>query len=79
MFGTSRRAAAKKPDGVSMLTCDVTDDASVAKMVDDVLAKAGRIDLLVNNAGIGLLGGAEDPRSPKPIRCSTSTCSASCA
>lgn len=43
-----------------MLTCDVTDDASVATMVDDVLAKAGRIDLLVNNAGMGLFGGAEE-------------------
>jgi short-subunit dehydrogenase len=43
-----------------MLACDVTDDASVAKLVDEVLAKAGRIDLLVNNAGIGLLGGAEE-------------------
>ncbi len=43
-----------------MLTCDVTDEASVAKLVDEVLARAGRIDLLVNNAGIGLLGGAEE-------------------
>lgn len=43
-----------------MLTCDVTDDASVAKLVDDVLAEAGRIDLLVNNAGVGQLGGAEE-------------------
>ena len=33
---------------------------SVAKLVDGVLAEAGRIDLLVNNAGIGLLGGAEE-------------------
>jgi NAD(P)-dependent dehydrogenase (short-subunit alcohol dehydrogenase family) len=60
VFGTSRRAVSEKPDGVTMLTCDVTDDASVAKLVDEVLAKAGRIDLLVNNAGIGLLGGAEE-------------------
>jgi NAD(P)-dependent dehydrogenase (short-subunit alcohol dehydrogenase family) len=43
-----------------MLICDVTDDASVRKMVDEVLNKAGRIDLLVNNAGVGLLGGAEE-------------------
>ena len=71
VFGTSRRAAAKRSDGVTMLTCDVTDDASVAKLVDDVLAKAGRIDLLVNNAGMGLLGGAEDPRWPRLSRCST--------
>jgi NAD(P)-dependent dehydrogenase (short-subunit alcohol dehydrogenase family) len=60
VFGTSRRAAPERSDGVAMLTCDVTDDAAVAKLVDDVLAKAGRIDLLVNNAGIGLLGGAEE-------------------
>jgi short-subunit dehydrogenase len=60
VFGTSRRAVSESLDGVTMLTCDVTDDASVAKVVDEVLAKAGRIDLLVNNAGIGLLGGAEE-------------------
>lgn len=60
VFGTSRRTVSKQSDGVTMLTCDVTDDASVAKMVDDVLAKAGRIDLLVNNAGMGLFGGAEE-------------------
>ncbi|RUU13424.1 oxidoreductase [Mesorhizobium sp. USDA-HM6] len=60
VFGTSRRAVAQKTDGITMLTCDVTDDASVLKLVDDVLAETGRIDLLVNNAGIGLLGGAEE-------------------
>ena len=79
VFGTSRRAVAESSDGVTMLACDVTDDASVAKLVDDVLAKAGRIDLLVNNAGIGLLGGARNPRSPRPRRCSTSISSASSA
>ncbi len=60
VFGTSRRAVAVRSDGVTMLACDVTDDASVAKLVKDVLAKAGRIDLLVNNAGIGIFGGAEE-------------------
>lgn len=60
VFGTSRRAVARRNDGIAMLTCDVTDDASVAKLVEDVLAEAGRIDLLVNNAGVGLFGGAEE-------------------
>jgi NAD(P)-dependent dehydrogenase (short-subunit alcohol dehydrogenase family) len=60
VFGTSRRAAPERRDGVTIMTCDVTDDASVAKLVEDVLAKAGRIDLLVNNAGVGVIGGAEE-------------------
>ncbi|SHN17559.1 oxidoreductase [Roseibium suaedae] len=60
VFGTSRRTGAAMPAGVTALTCDVTDNASVAKAVENVLATTGRIDLLVNNAGVGLFGGAEE-------------------
>jgi short-subunit dehydrogenase len=60
VFGTSRRAPASVGEGITMITCDVTDDASVKKTVDDVLKATGRIDVLVNNAGMGLLGGAEE-------------------
>lgn len=60
VFGTSRKAASASGDGIVMLACDVTDEASVQNMVAEVLKQAGRIDLLVNNAGTGLLGGAEE-------------------
>jgi NAD(P)-dependent dehydrogenase (short-subunit alcohol dehydrogenase family) len=38
---------------VSMLALDVEDDASVARVFEQVLNEHGRIDVLINNAGIG--------------------------
>ena len=60
VFGTSRRTSGDGPQGVTMLACDVTIQPSVDKMVADVLAQTGRIDLVVNNAGLGLVGAAEE-------------------
>lgn len=60
VFGTSRKAGAVGPKGVTMLAADVTDDASVQALVAEVMAAAGRIDLLVNNAGYALSGAAEE-------------------
>jgi NAD(P)-dependent dehydrogenase (short-subunit alcohol dehydrogenase family) len=60
VFGTGRKPAQSKTAGVEYLVCDVTSNASVEAAFSEVLAKAGRIDLLVNNAGVGLMGGAEE-------------------
>jgi short-subunit dehydrogenase len=59
VFGTSRKPMANLP-GITMLVCDVTDETSVRNLVDEVVKQADRIDLVVNNAGVGLLGGAEE-------------------
>ena len=61
VIGTSRKAAlGEVRDGVRMIACDVTDDASVAKAVALAHAELGSIDLLVNNAGYALSGAAEE-------------------
>jgi NAD(P)-dependent dehydrogenase (short-subunit alcohol dehydrogenase family) len=39
------------------LTCDVTDSAAIARLVGDVAARHGRIDVLVNNVGGSAAGG----------------------
>jgi NAD(P)-dependent dehydrogenase (short-subunit alcohol dehydrogenase family) len=40
--------------------CDVTDRAQVAEAVRAVLARHGRLDIVVNNAGIAAVGTVED-------------------
>lgn len=44
----------KELDGAYCVKCNVTDPASVQAMVEAVVAKYGKIDALVNNAGINL-------------------------
>jgi NAD(P)-dependent dehydrogenase (short-subunit alcohol dehydrogenase family) len=44
---------------IYVLELDVTDDASVERAVDAVVAKAGRIDVAINNAGYYVSGLAE--------------------
>jgi NAD(P)-dependent dehydrogenase (short-subunit alcohol dehydrogenase family) len=54
------RALAEKDSlPISVLELDVTDDASVERAVNAAVAKAGRIDVAINNAGYVVSGLAE--------------------
>ena len=61
VYGTSRRGAPAGQRPFELLPLDVTSDASVEAAVSEVIRRAGRIDLLVNNAGFGVApAGAEE-------------------
>jgi NAD(P)-dependent dehydrogenase (short-subunit alcohol dehydrogenase family) len=59
VFGTSRNNPGKR-GAVEILSMDVTDDRSVREGVLRVAGEAGRIDVVVNNAGMGIAGAVEE-------------------
>ena len=64
VFATARNrndlADLERPDGLETLALDVTDGVSIRAAVESALARAGRLDALVNNAGYAQYGAAEE-------------------
>lgn len=60
VFGTSRNPEKVTQSPFTLVKMDVSDIASIETVVSEILRKTQKIDIVINNAGVGITGPIEE-------------------
>lgn len=68
VFGTSRAPEKIKDSVFPLLKLDVNIDSSIGDVVSRLIAETGKIDVVINNAGVGITGPVEETPETEIIK-----------
>ena len=60
VYGTSRKINNSSNFSFNLIELDVTEKSSIQRCIADILKKESKIDILINNAGVGITGPLEE-------------------
>jgi len=60
VYGTSRNPKPNPSTSFPLIALDVTKNETIIAAISELIAKEGKIDILINNAGIGITGPIEE-------------------
>lgn len=60
VYGTSRKIYKSSNFSFNLIELDVTEKSSIQRCIAEILKKESKIDILINNAGVGITGPLEE-------------------
>jgi len=60
VYGTSRNPQKSSTENFNLVALDVTKEETIKQAIENIFQQEGRIDILINNAGVGITGPIEE-------------------